>query len=111
MRRNYVRTPLLVGALVAVAMAGAIAYGMATGDFGEEFRAVLGIPWGRVTLIDLGAGLVVFGSWILYRERSWARSIPWLLGLVALGNLTTAVYLVKTALGSSSTEEFLIGRH
>ena len=51
-----VRSAITVGSVVATAMMVAIAYGMASGGFVEEFSALLETPWARVTLLDLVAG-------------------------------------------------------
>ena len=100
---------MIVGVIGAVAMIGAIAYGMASGGFTDEFRAVLDLPWGRVTLIDLAAGLLLIGAWILWREGSVGRAVPWWLAMVVTGNLAAALYVIWTARRSSSVADFLTG--
>ncbi len=104
MRLIRVSTGLLTGL-----MAATIAYGFAAGSFGDEGRTILDLAWGRVTLIDLYVGLVLFGGWILMRERSW-RAAPWLIALVFLGNLATALYAFVAAIRADSPTEFLTGR-
>lgn len=101
-----VRVVTLLSALV---MAGAIVYGFVSGDFGDEGGMLLDLAWGRVTLIDLYVGLVLFGGWILLRERS-AAAIPWLLALVVLGNLAAAVYAFRASMRADSVGVFLLGR-
>lgn len=103
------RGPLIVGGIGVVAMLGAIAYGVSSGGFTDEFRAVLELPWGRVTLIDLGAGLLLIGAWIGWREGSVVRAIPWWIAMVLTGNLAGAAYVVWTARRSQSMSEFLMG--
>lgn len=76
------------------AMAAAIVYGLASGGFAEDGRAIWALPWGRVTLVDLFVGFFLVGAVIVWRERHPRRWIPWLLALLVLGNLVTAVYLV-----------------
>lgn len=96
------------GLLTAV-MAATIAYGMAAGSFSDEGSTILDLAWGRVTLIDLYVGLALFGGWIVLRERSW-RAVPWLVALVFLGNLASALYAFLAAMQADSTGEFLTGR-
>lgn len=96
-------TALLVGM-----MAATIIYGFIAGDFGDEGRTILDLAWGRVTLIDLYAGLALFGGWIGLRE-GWRRTLPWLVGLVVLGNLAAALYAFLAARRSDSISEFLTG--
>ncbi len=100
---------MIVGAIGALAMIGAMAYGMASGGFTDEFRAVLDLPWGQVTLIDLAAGLLLIGAWILWREGSVVRAIPWWVAMVATGNLAAALYVIWAARRSTSMTDFLTG--
>ena len=103
------RTPAIIGTLVTLVMAAAIAYGMASGGFVEELRALLDTPWARVTLIDLFLGFLVFGAWIGWREKSTLRAVPWWIALALTGNLAAGIYLVVAAWNSGSTEELLLG--
>ncbi len=98
----------VVTGVAAIVMAATIVYGFVSGDFGEEGGAILDLAWGRVTLIDLYVGLVLFGGWILLRERS-AVALPWLLSLVVLGNLAAAVYALRAAMRTESVAVFLLG--
>ena len=94
--------------LVAIVMATTIVYGFVSGDFGDEGRMILEMAWGRVSLVDLYLGLVLFGGWIVIRERS-ARALPWLAALLVLGNLAAAVYAFIAAVRTDSPSEFLVG--
>lgn len=100
----------VVAGLVAMAMAGAILYGFATGDFGEEGRAILGLAWGKVTLVDLYAALVLIGVWIVVREGSVSRALPWLAGMVVLGSLAAAVYVLVASVRANDLRSLLLGR-
>lgn len=51
------------------------------------------LPWGVVSLVDLYAGFTLFGLWIIYKE-SLLKSFFWIVGLIVLGNLTTAIYVI-----------------
>ena len=51
------------------------------------------LPWGIVSLVDLYAGFTLFGLWIAYKEPPF-KTFLWVIGLILLGNLTTAVYVV-----------------
>lgn len=94
--------------VVTLSMAGAIVYGFVAGDFGDEGSAILDLAWGRVTLIDLYLGLVLFGGWIVMRERS-VRAVPWLLALVVLGNFAAGLYAFIVSMRSTTVTAFLIG--
>ena len=57
----------ILAVLGIVIMAGAILYAMIYGDFRQEGRMILSIPWGIVSLIDLYTGFFLFSGWIVYR--------------------------------------------
>ena len=103
------RGPMVVGAVSALAMILAVVYGIASGGFSDEFRAVLELPWGRVTLIDLVAGLILIGAWIAWREGSVVRAAPWWVAMALTGNLASGIYVIWAASRSGSMQEFLIG--
>jgi len=50
-------------------------------------------PWTWVTIIDVYLGFLVFAAFLVARERRLARCLPWLAGVVILGNVVTAAYL------------------
>lgn len=92
------------------AMAVVLTAGFAAGGFAEEGSAILGLAWGRVTMTDLGLGLLMAAAWIGWRERTPARAIPWVLAVLVLGNLTTALYLALAAGRSADVVGLLVGR-
>jgi hypothetical protein len=94
------KTAKLFAALGAVIMAAVILYAVVYGDFREEGRLLLSIPWGIVSLVDLYTGFFLFAGWIAYREASWLHTLGWIVLLMLLGFLTGAVYVV-VALHSS----------
>lgn len=99
-----------VGLVGVMAMAAALVYGFTAGEFGAEGRALLDLAWGRVTLVDLYTGLFLIGAWIWWRERSAARALPWLAGLIVLGSLAAAVYVLVAARRVGTVEEALTRR-
>ena len=103
-------TPAIVGAVGAAAMLVAIIVAMVSGDFADGLRTVLGDPWGRVTMLDLGVGLAFFGAWVMAREGSVSRTAPWWIALFLTGNLAAGIYLIVAARNSESTQELLLGR-
>lgn len=94
--------------LLAGLMLGSIIVGFASADFGDEGRQILDLAWGRVTLVDLYAGLVLFGGWVWLRERT-AAAFPWIVGLVFLGNLAAALYAFVAAVRSETVRDLLLG--
>lgn len=94
--------------VVGVMLLG-IGYGSAAGGFGDDFSSLWSLPWGRVSLIDLYAGLAIFGAWIAYREKSLGRTVLWSIALLTLGNLAAGVYLVQAARTSGDVAALLVG--
>jgi hypothetical protein len=92
-----------------VVMATAIAVGFVTGSFFEEGSEIWGLPWGKVTLIDLYVGLAFVAAWIAFRERSAPRTAAWWVGLIFLGNLAVAAYLVVASFSAKDVGELLTG--
>jgi hypothetical protein len=83
-----------LGLTVAVLMTAAIGYGFATGSgFGEEGSQLLGLSWGRVTLVDLYLMLGVFAVWVWRREENKAVALMWTIALMGLGSVAAGAYL------------------
>lgn len=99
----------ILSAIAVTVMIAAILHGIVSGELTTEGRAIWGLAWGKVSLIDLYVGLVFFGAWIAFRERRPARVGAWLLALALTGNLAAGVYLLVAAFRSSSVEELLLG--
>lgn len=61
------------------------------------FEYLLGEWWGIATLVDLYAGFLLAGCWILWMEEKKAFAAIWVLALMVLGNLVVLVYLIGLA--------------
>jgi hypothetical protein len=53
-----------------------------------------GHPWFIATLFDTYWAFLTFYCWVAYKERSWIGRIGWLLGILLLGNIAMAVYML-----------------
>lgn len=51
-------------------------------------------PWGVATLFDTYFAFLTFYIWVFYKETSWMARILWLLGVLILGNIAMAVYVL-----------------
>jgi len=51
-------------------------------------------PWLVATLFDAYFGFLWFWLWIAYKEPGWGARLAWLAGVLALGNMTMAVYML-----------------
>lgn len=73
--------------------------------------AVGGHPWFIATLFDTYWAFLTFFCWVAYKERSWFARTGWLLGILLLGNIAMAVYmliLLFRAPPSSRMEDILL---
>lgn len=55
-------------------------------------------PWGRATLFDTYFAFLTVYLWIAFKERGLVRRIGWFLGVMLLGNIAIAVYLLRELL-------------
>lgn len=94
---------------LAVVMAGGIVWAGARGDFSADGEVILSAHWGVVSLIDIYVGAALVGAWIWWRDGA-APGVVWLLLLVVLGHLASAVYVAWRAWTARSVESLLMGR-
>ncbi|MBL9145557.1 MAG: DUF1475 family protein [Verrucomicrobiaceae bacterium] len=66
-------------------------------------RAVATHPWFIATLFDTYWGFLTFYCWLAYKERSWAAKIGWLIGILLLGNIAMALYMLIQLFRVSAT--------
>ena len=85
-------TAKILAGLGVIVMAAVILYAVMYGDFRQEGRLLLSMPWGRVALVDLYTGFSLFAGWIAYRESSMSRTIVWIVLLLSFGFLIGALY-------------------
>lgn len=60
----------------------------------ETPRAVATHPWFIATLFDTYWAFLTFYCWVVYKERGWVARIGWLLGILLLGNIAMAIYML-----------------
>jgi hypothetical protein len=95
-----------------VAMTGIIGYALTTNTFSTDGARLLAMPWGQVSMVDLYVGFALFSCWIVYRERSRARAIVWVVLMLLLGNWTASLYtLVAQFTSGGDWEKFWLGRN
>jgi len=101
----------VVALLGLLAMTGILIYAFTTGDFTQEGNVLLSMPWGIVSLVDLYVGFILFSGWIVYREKSLARSIVWVVLMMVLGFFTASLYtLVALQTSGGDWKRFWMGR-
>jgi len=104
------RIAKLIALVGLLAMTGVLIYGFVVGDFGGEGKQLLEMPWGIVSLVDLYVGFALFSCWIVYRERSAARSIIWVILMMVLGSFTASLYtLIALVTSRGDWKRFWLG--
>jgi hypothetical protein len=105
------RIAKLIALLGLLAMTAVLVYGFTVGDFAAEGRQLLSMPWGIVSLVDLYVGFMLFSGWIVYRERSAARSVVWVVLMMVLGFWTASLYtLIALQTSGGDWRHFWLGR-
>jgi hypothetical protein len=100
----------VVALLGLLAMTGILIYAFTTGNFTQEGNVLLSMPWGIVSLVDLYVGFILFSGWIVYREKSLARSIVWVVLMMVLGFFTASLYtLIALQTSGGDWKRFWMG--
>jgi len=76
-------------------------------------REVVTHPWFIATLFDTYWAFLTFYCWVAYKEVSWIARIAWLLGILLLGNIAMAIYMLIQLFkvpASASIEAVLLRR-
>lgn len=101
----------IISVIGILAMMTALIYGFTVGDFGVDGRKILQNPWGIVSLVDLYTGFILFSGWIIFREKSWMRSVVWVLLMMVLGFFIASLYSLITLYQSNGDwKSFWMGR-
>jgi hypothetical protein len=91
----------IISGLGIVGIGFGLIYLFIWGNFLEEGKILLSIPWGVFTLFDIYVAFLAFCCWIIYREKSlW--SILWVLLVLSLGSLTICIYIFVALLRSKN---------
>jgi hypothetical protein len=101
----------LLAAAGTVTMAVAIVVGFTTASFTEDGAVIVGLVWGRVTLVDIYLAFLFGWLWIAWRERSPGRAAAWLAATVVTGSLALFGYLLLASLRSESIPDLVVGPH
>ena len=92
----------IISGLGITGLAFGLLYGFIWGDFLEEGKILLSIPWGIFTLVDIYVAFLAFCCWIIYCEKSALWSIFWVFLVLVLGSLTICVYIFVSLLRSKN---------
>ncbi|MER2602997.1 MAG: DUF1475 family protein [Candidatus Competibacter phosphatis] len=89
------RTTVIVCGILLGLLVAAILIASSHGNILAGLRHVIADPWGVVTLLDLGVGLLFVTVWLALVEPSPRRAVAWIVALLLLGNVVTLVYLLS----------------
>jgi hypothetical protein len=105
------RTAKILSFLGILAMTAVLIYGFAVGNFRVDGGALLQNPWGIVSLVDLYTGFALFSGWIVYREKSFGRSLVWVILMMVLGFFTASLYtFIALNASGGDWQKFWMGR-
>jgi hypothetical protein len=85
--------PRIIATLLAVAFTAMIGWASLRGDFGAEFAAVTAMPWGRVSLVDLYLGFLLYAGIVWMIEDKLATRLLWALPVFFLGNAWSLIWV------------------
>ena len=101
-----------IALLGLLAMTVVLIYGFTVGNFAEEGKQLLSMPWGIVSLVDLYTGFILFSGWIIYREKSLLVAILWTLAMMVLGFFAGSLYaLINLFTSQGDWRIFWLGKH
>jgi hypothetical protein len=101
----------VIALLGLLAMTAILIYGFTVGNFAEEGKQLLSMPWGIVSLVDLYVGFFLFSGWIVYREKSVLRSVVWVVLVMALGFWAASLYaLIALQTSGGDWQRFWMGK-
>jgi hypothetical protein len=76
--------------------------------------SVGGHPWFIATLFDTYFAFLFFWLWVAYKEHTWPARLGWLVGILLLGNMTMAIYMLIQLFrlpADAPMERLLLRRH
>lgn len=108
MDMKYAKLLAAAGVLVMTAV---LIYGFTAGDFRQDGSKLLQNPWGVVSFVDLYVGFALFSAWIVDREKSFVRSLVWVILMLLLGFLTAGLYALAAIYSSKGDwQKFWMGK-
>lgn len=99
-------------AVVVIAMLCVTSWASSVVALWKMPREVATHPWFIATLFDTYFAFLTFWLWLAWKERTWLPRIAWLVGILLLGNIAMAIYLLIQLfrLPTTATLEQLLAR-
>ncbi len=83
-----------VFASVLIAMLGVTSWASSVVALWDTPREIVTHPWFIATLSDTYFAFLTFWLWLAWKERGWFPRIAWLVGILLLGNIAMAAYML-----------------
>ena len=100
----------IVAIVGLISMAVALIYGFSAGTFSTDGAALIKMPWGVVSLVDVYVGFLLFSIWVFYRERKLWIALIWVVMIMVLGNFIASLYvLLALILCGGDWKKFWLG--
>ncbi|MGF1571660.1 MAG: DUF1475 family protein [Sumerlaeia bacterium] len=92
------KSPLYKLAITVVAglfllLLASIIYSSTQANVITELKQINDLIWGKVTLVDLYAGLLLSAMWVVYREQNPLIAFVWTLLFLLTGFLSVLLYV------------------
>jgi hypothetical protein len=106
-----VKIAKIIALLGVLAMGATLIYSFAVGDFFGEGKELLAMPWGVTSIIDVYTGVSLFSIWVIFREKSFVRSLIWIAFFIVLGFFAVSLYtLIALQRSGNDWQRFWLGR-
>ncbi|MGK0298978.1 MAG: hypothetical protein ACI9XC_002604 [Gammaproteobacteria bacterium] len=93
-----------------IVMLAYIIYAVMNGSLSKEGPALIAMPWGLVSIVDLYLGLILFSFWVVWRESFRVRGIFWALMVLGFGNVISCLYILMACLDTKGNlNKFWLG--
>lgn len=79
---------------VLLSMLAVTSWASLEGALWKTPREVVTHPWFIATLVDTYWAFLTFYCWVAYKETSWSARLAWLIGILLLGNIVMAIYML-----------------
>ena len=99
----------VVALLLLVTLAGGCVWAQGAEGLASALVRMGRDPWGAVTFVDLGSGLLMMALWISWREPRRGLVPLWWLALGLLGNMGTLLFVLRCTWGSRTLSEVITG--
>ncbi len=94
-KHQSLQAPKIIAYCGFFIMTSFIFYAMVYGDFLIEGSILTSMPWGIVSLVDIYLGLIIFSSWVFWREENKSKASLWIILILTLGNAISCLYILK----------------